>query len=82
MTYILIADIGGTNARFARVDAQGIHDVQVLSVDTKQYKTPIDAAKAYIEMTKGLSKIITMKRTLQTNQHGYFQNRHLKKPLA
>jgi glucokinase len=52
MTYILIADIGGTNARFARVDVNGIHDVRVLSVDTKKYKTPIDAAKAYIEMTK------------------------------
>jgi glucokinase len=32
MTKTLVADIGGTNARFARVDGAGIYDEHVLKV--------------------------------------------------
>jgi len=44
--YTLVADIGGTNARFARVDALGIHDEYVLKV--ADYQGPVDAARAYL----------------------------------
>src|SRR3954469_20219192 len=42
----IIADIGGTNARFALVNDNRISDVQVLSC--LDYKSPADAAKAYL----------------------------------
>lgn len=46
MGFDLIADIGGTNARFARVDAAGIHDERVLKV--ADYDGPVAAARAYL----------------------------------
>jgi glucokinase len=50
MTYILIADIGGTNARFARVDAQGIQGIQdVKFLKVADYETIIDAANEYLK---------------------------------
>ena len=43
----LIADIGGTNARFALVDADGVHEQKTLQCE--QYPTIVDAVKAYVE---------------------------------
>lgn len=44
----LVADIGGTNARFALVDESGIHALCVL--DCQQYVTMEDAALSYLEL--------------------------------
>ncbi|MCB9973324.1 MAG: glucokinase [Rhodospirillales bacterium] len=43
----LIADIGGTNARFALANEAGYYDVQVLQCD--DYPTIVEAARAYLE---------------------------------
>ncbi|MES2207111.1 MAG: glucokinase [Pseudomonadota bacterium] len=43
----IIADIGGTNARFALVDHQGCHDV--LYLECKQFPDPVAAAEAYLK---------------------------------
>lgn len=43
----LIADIGGTNARFALVNDNHISDVEVLPC--ADYKSPADAAQAYLK---------------------------------
>jgi len=43
----IIADIGGTNARFALVDHQGSHDV--LYLECKQFSDPAAAAEAYLK---------------------------------
>lgn len=51
MTKTLVADIGGTNARFARVDAHGIHDEHVLKV--ADYAGPVEAAEAYLKQAGG-----------------------------
>lgn len=45
----LIADIGGTNARFGIVDDQGIHDLKYL--ECHDYTGPDEAAEAYLRMT-------------------------------
>ena len=42
----LIADIGGTNARFALVNDNRISDIEVLSC--ADYKSPAEAARAYL----------------------------------
>jgi len=42
----LIADIGGTNARFALYDDSGIHTIQTLA--TADYPTLQDAIRAYL----------------------------------
>lgn len=42
----LIADIGGTNARFALADAEGYHDEIVLKVE--DYQGPAEATEAYL----------------------------------
>lgn len=42
----LIADIGGTNARFALADAQGYHDEVVLKIE--DYQGPAEAVEAYL----------------------------------
>lgn len=47
MTGTLVADIGGTNARFAWVDASGVHDEKVLKVG--DYPGPVEAARAYLD---------------------------------
>jgi len=49
MNRALIADIGGTNARFGIVDQDGIHDVHYL--DCRKYGSLIDAAQAYLQQT-------------------------------
>ncbi|NBX65484.1 MAG: glucokinase [Proteobacteria bacterium] len=51
MTKTLVADIGGTNARFARVDASGIHDEHILKV--ADYEGPVAAAEAYLKQAGG-----------------------------
>lgn len=43
----LIADIGGTNARFGIVDSDGLHDLQ--NLECKDYDGPTEAAQAYLE---------------------------------
>ena len=43
----LIADIGGTNARFGIVDSQGVRDLVYL--ECKNYTGPVEAAEAYFE---------------------------------
>lgn len=43
----LIADIGGTNARFGIVDQQGIHDLAYL--ECRDYTGPTEAAEAYLK---------------------------------
>lgn len=43
----LIADIGGTNARFGIVDQKGLHDLVCL--DCKNYAGPAEAAEAYLK---------------------------------
>lgn len=43
----LIADIGGTNARFGIVDSQGVHDLKYL--ECKHYAGPVEAAEAYFK---------------------------------
>ncbi|HNS45156.1 MAG TPA: glucokinase [Alphaproteobacteria bacterium] len=43
----LIADIGGTNARFGIVDAQGTHDLKYL--ECKNYAGPAEAAEDYLK---------------------------------
>lgn len=47
----LVADIGGTNARFAYSDGQGVRDERILKV--ADYPGPAEAAKAYIASVKG-----------------------------
>lgn len=44
--YALIADIGGTNARFGIVDANGLHDLQTF--ECKNYDGPTEAAQEYL----------------------------------
>lgn len=51
----LIADIGGTNARFALADADGIHQKQTLG--TQDFNNIEDAIRAYQEMTGTAGKI-------------------------
>lgn len=51
--YALIADIGGTNARFGIVDQSGLHDLQTL--ECKDYGGPAEAAQTYL---KNLNKNI------------------------
>lgn len=46
----LIADIGGTNARFALADKDGIYDIQVLQCE--DHPTIADAAKFYLDQVK------------------------------
>jgi glucokinase len=46
----LIADLGGTNARFALADAGGTRDTQILH--GADYPTLADAAHAYLDMVK------------------------------
>jgi glucokinase len=46
MISMLIADIGGTNARFALADASGVHDPQVLQVAA--FPGPLEAAAHYL----------------------------------
>lgn len=46
----LIADIGGTNARFALVDESGIHDEQILKC--ADYPGLLEAAQAYLNQVK------------------------------
>lgn len=46
MTRTLVADIGGTNARFAIADENGIHDPIVLP--GANYAGPVEAARAYL----------------------------------
>ena len=43
----LIADIGGTNARFGIVDKSGLHDLVYL--ECRNYTGPTEAAQAYLE---------------------------------
>lgn len=43
----LIADIGGTNARFGIVDRAGLHDLEYLQCS--QYAGPAEAARAYLK---------------------------------
>lgn len=43
----LIADIGGTNARFGIVDSQGVRDLVYL--ECRNYTGPVEAAEAYME---------------------------------
>lgn len=43
----LIADIGGTNARFGIVDSQGVHDLKYL--ECKNYAGPAEAAENYLK---------------------------------
>lgn len=50
----LIADIGGTNARFALADAQGYGDEVVLSV--ADYPGIVEATNAYLERVKPASR--------------------------
>ncbi|MCB1537951.1 MAG: glucokinase [Rhodospirillales bacterium] len=47
MTTVLIADIGGTNARFALADDTGIHDPRTLKV--ADFPGPAEAARAYLD---------------------------------
>lgn len=42
----IIADIGGTNARFGIVDREGVHDLEYLAC--KDYAGPVEAAEAYL----------------------------------
>ncbi len=42
----LIADIGGTNARFGIVDLDGVHNLEYLAC--KDYAGPVEAAEAYL----------------------------------
>lgn len=51
MTKALIADIGGTNARFALVDEKGIYDHRVFKV--ADYDGPAEAAQAYLSGITG-----------------------------
>lgn len=44
---ILIADIGGTNARFGIVDNKGIHDLVYL--ECKNFAGPVEAAEHYLK---------------------------------
>lgn len=46
MTLTLVADIGGTHARFALADENGIHDPVVLKA--ADYAGPVEAARAYL----------------------------------
>jgi glucokinase len=43
----LIADIGGTNARFALADERGVYEQKTLQCE--QYPTIVDAVKAYVD---------------------------------
>jgi len=45
----LVADIGGTNARFGWVAARGAPVAQVRTLHTAEHADPIDAAQAYLE---------------------------------
>lgn len=47
MSSALIADIGGTNARFGIVDSQGIHDLVYL--ECRNYTGPVEAAEGYLK---------------------------------
>lgn len=47
----LIADIGGTNARFGVVDKDGLHDVKYLPC--KDYDGPVAAASDYLSQVQG-----------------------------
>jgi glucokinase len=47
MTQSLIADIGGTNARFGIVDSKGVHDLVYL--ECRNYTGPVEAAEAYLK---------------------------------
>ena len=47
----LIADIGGTNARFGVVDKNGLHDVKYLSCN--KYAGPVAAANDYLSKLEG-----------------------------
>ncbi|MDY0029195.1 MAG: glucokinase [Pseudobdellovibrionaceae bacterium] len=44
---VLIADIGGTNARFGIVDQQGTHDLKYL--ECKNFAGPVEAAEHYLK---------------------------------
>ena len=44
--YALIADIGGTNARFGIVDKNGLHDLQ--NLECKDFDGPSEAARTYL----------------------------------
>lgn len=46
MTSILVADIGGTNVRFALVDKSGVHEPAFLKL--ADFEGPVDAAQAYL----------------------------------
>ncbi|PZQ46960.1 MAG: glucokinase [Micavibrio aeruginosavorus] len=50
-TSSLIADIGGTNARFALADAEGIYEQKTLQC--ADYPSIVDAAKAYLDGLNG-----------------------------
>lgn len=52
MKSALIADIGGTNARFGIVDNKGVHDLVYL--ECRNYTGPTEAAEAYLKKV-GLS---------------------------
>ncbi len=43
----LIADIGGTNARFGIVDRTGVHDLAYM--ECREYTGPAEAARAYLQ---------------------------------
>lgn len=47
MKSALIADIGGTNARFGIVDSKGIHDL--VYFECRNYTGPAEAAEAYLK---------------------------------
>lgn len=48
----MIADIGGTNARFALVDDKGVYESKTLACE--QYPTIVDAVKAYVDGLNGV----------------------------
>ncbi len=47
-TYGLIADIGGTNARFAIADQNGYYEERVLK--SADYSNPVEMARTYMEL--------------------------------
>ena len=51
---VLVADIGGTNVRFAVIDVLGMHDIQVMQV--AGFPGPAEAAEAYLSKSEYIAK--------------------------
>lgn len=62
----LIADIGGTNARFALVEAGGIHDERTLLV--RDYPDPAAAAEAYLARRHVEEAVIAVATPVETEE--------------